>query len=99
MQSIFPRYDPTVPLNQQRYFPQRQAPHDLPREVISRAEYLPNVTTPVEDPQADPASVQFASAKDLARLWEATKGEEPQTDLGTFRMGVTRWIYTFCFPL
>lgn len=94
MQSIFPRYDPTVPLGHQRYFPQRSAGYDLPREVISRAEYLPSVTSPAEDPPSGPAVPQLASAKELERLWEATKGEEPQTDLGTFRLRVSRCVYT-----
>lgn len=48
MRSIFPRYNPNLPLSQQRYHPDpaSASPTDLPREVISKAEYSPSLYSP-----------------------------------------------------
>ncbi|KAI9866234.1 MAG: hypothetical protein M1830_005995, partial [Pleopsidium flavum] len=71
MQSIFPRYNPSVPLSQQRYYPDTArgaSPTNLPREVVSKAEYSPWSYSPgsagritkhgyAEGPKTAPASV------------------------------------------
>jgi len=48
MRSIFPRYNPNLPLSQQRYHPNpaNASPNNLPREVISKAEYSPSLYSP-----------------------------------------------------
>lgn len=48
MRSIFPRYNPNLPLSQQRYHPDPASvsPTNLPREVISKAEYSPSLYSP-----------------------------------------------------
>lgn len=48
MRSIFPRYNPNLPLSQQRYHPDpaNGSPNNLPREVISKAEYSPSLYSP-----------------------------------------------------
>ncbi|EEQ84293.1 uncharacterized protein BDCG_01098 [Blastomyces dermatitidis ER-3] len=105
MRSIFPRYDPNLPLNQQRYYPQRSAPNDLPREVISRSDYSPSVAsqqsafphTMRESTQLATA-VKLSSSEQLTRLWEAANGEGPQPELGTFYLRLSKvdhLTYTF----
>lgn len=48
MRSIFPRYNPNLPLSQQSYHPDpaSASPTNLPREVISKAEYSPSLYSP-----------------------------------------------------
>ncbi len=49
MQSIFPRYNPNLPLSQQRYYPdpaRGASPTNLPREVISKGDYSPSLYSP-----------------------------------------------------
>lgn len=48
MRSIFPRYNPNLPLSQQRYYPDpaNASPTNLPRDVISKAEYSPSLYSP-----------------------------------------------------
>lgn len=44
LRSMFPTYNPNLPLSQQQYYPQRQA--CLQGQVASREEYSPNLTSP-----------------------------------------------------
>lgn len=44
MRSMFPTYNPNLPLNQQQYYPQREA--SLQGQVASREEYSPNLASP-----------------------------------------------------
>ncbi|KAH8648085.1 hypothetical protein BGZ60DRAFT_390870 [Tricladium varicosporioides] len=43
MRSIFPRYNPELPLEHQPYFPTQQSPTHIPRTVINRAPYSPSM--------------------------------------------------------
>ncbi|KAK2742376.1 hypothetical protein FQN55_007910 [Onygenales sp. PD_40] len=105
MRSIFPRFNPRVRLSQQFYFPQRATPDNLPREVISRCDYSPSVTSPQSGfPHTKRKSTELAvasklsSTEQLARLWEATNGEGPDPALGTFHLRISKadpLTYTF----
>ncbi|EDN09458.1 predicted protein [Histoplasma mississippiense (nom. inval.)] len=82
MRSIFPRYDPNVPLSQQQYYPQRSRPNDLPREVISRCDYNQSVASPqsassrtMRESTQLAAAAKVTSSQQLTRLWEAANGE------------------------
>jgi hypothetical protein len=44
MRSMFPTYNPNIPLSQQQYYPQRET--GLQGQVVSREEYSPNMTSP-----------------------------------------------------
>lgn len=65
IRSMFPRYDPSVPLNKQPYYPQRATtPNDPPRQIVSRDSYnTQRIVTPsgldriVGGPKTAPASV------------------------------------------
>ncbi|KAF5491879.1 hypothetical protein CGCS363_v011011 [Colletotrichum siamense] len=41
LRSIFPQYNPEVPLNQQEYFPTQTSPTHIPRAVINRTTWYP----------------------------------------------------------
>ncbi|KAI9809534.1 MAG: hypothetical protein M1826_003826 [Phylliscum demangeonii] len=43
IRSIFPRYDPTVPLQHQNYRPTQPSPKHIPREHISKEAYSPTL--------------------------------------------------------
>jgi hypothetical protein len=49
--SMFPRYNPNVPLNQQNYYPQRTFPQrqsSLSPSTVSRREYQNTIATPID---------------------------------------------------
>ncbi|OLN82914.1 hypothetical protein CCHL11_08384 [Colletotrichum chlorophyti] len=54
LRSIFPQYNPEVPLNQQDYFPTQTSPTHIPRAVINRTTWFP-------EPEEDGRSVQQMS--------------------------------------
>ncbi len=51
LRSIFPQYNPDVPLDEQAYFPTQTSPTRIPRAVISRPLYSP-VSPATQQPQA-----------------------------------------------
>ena len=102
MQSIFPRYNPNVPLAQQQYYPGRASPTNLPREVISKAEYSPSLCSPgsaggrggnMEMSRMTPMEhVDYSTVEDLARLWEAANGQSSQETSNSIRMQICRQV-------
>jgi len=64
MRSMFPRYNPSIPLHRQQYYPTRGAsPTNIPMESIQRGEYSPHAWSPsrldevLGGPKTAPASV------------------------------------------
>ncbi|QSZ29497.1 hypothetical protein DSL72_004011 [Monilinia vaccinii-corymbosi] len=43
MRSIFPRYNPELPLEYQQYYPTQQSPRHVPQSAISRQPYSPGI--------------------------------------------------------
>ncbi|KAI9648630.1 hypothetical protein NHQ30_003268 [Ciborinia camelliae] len=43
MRSIFPRYNPELPLEYQQYYPTQQSPRHIPQNAISRQAYSPGI--------------------------------------------------------
>lgn len=43
MRSIFPRYNPELPLEHQQYYPTQQSPRHVPQSAISRQPYSPGI--------------------------------------------------------
>ncbi|KMU82760.1 hypothetical protein CIHG_00542 [Coccidioides immitis H538.4] len=90
MKSIFPVYDPNVPLDKQKYYPHRSS--SLPQNVILTAEtpsppsipVVPKVNT-CPKPSGNERG-PFASSDDLARLWEVANGGVFGANLGTFQL-------------
>ncbi|KAL9570169.1 hypothetical protein ACKAV7_005677 [Fusarium commune] len=67
LRSIFPAYNPEVPLGQQNYVPTEIQPTQMPRAVISRQTYHetpagPAPRNPVRSPVISPMSVQSAQS-------------------------------------
>lgn len=64
LRSIFPAYNPELPLNQQNYVPQETRPAEIPRAVISRQTYHETPAgaaprnPPVRSPVISPMSIQ-----------------------------------------
>lgn len=88
MQSMFPQYNPNVPLRDQEYRPTRDvaAPSQLPMEKISRPPYSP-------PPEAKgPAGMQFITpVSEMYQLWNSANGQ-PNSPMGpqTFSMQMNR---------
>ncbi|UNI23056.1 hypothetical protein JDV02_008899 [Purpureocillium takamizusanense] len=53
LRSIFPTYNPEVPLGQQQYGPTQMSPSRIPRAVISRQSYYEEPQQPVDESPAD----------------------------------------------
>ncbi|KAH8695478.1 proline-rich protein [Talaromyces proteolyticus] len=105
IRSMFPQYNPNVPLNEQQYFPQNGNLNSTtqPSGSSSTAARLPPADVDVLlGPKTVPASVlnfpsdelsprvQYSTAEDLLTLWESANGQELQESLGTFNMRVER---------
>ncbi|KAF7566163.1 hypothetical protein PtrSN002B_007315 [Pyrenophora tritici-repentis] len=92
MRSMFPIYDPTVPLSRQPYQPTQASPTQLPRAQISRSpyseSYVPHNNVRLTTSSAPPPAKPFFTPSSLLdNLWLATNGqEEPEVQLYTLRM-------------
>lgn len=72
VRSMFPRYNPEVPLNQQSYYPTARSPTHIPRAVISRPLYSPEPVTPSSPPP--PIDGALARAQEGAQQWPPAPG-------------------------
>ena len=92
MRSMFPIYDPTVPLARQPYQPTQASPTQLPRAQISRSpyseSYVPHSNVRLTASSAPPPAKPFFTPSSLLdNLWLAANGqEEPDVQLYTLRM-------------
>lgn len=93
MRSIFPVYDPTVPLTRQAYKPTETSPTHIPRAQISRSPYSPENYIPYGNLTAsgrkglEPPKTFFTPSNLLDNLWLATNGqEEPAVQIYTLKM-------------
>jgi hypothetical protein len=68
LRSIFPAYNPDLPLNQQNYVPTETRPAEIPRAVISRQTYHETPAgaaprnPPIRSPVISPMSIQSAQS-------------------------------------
>jgi hypothetical protein len=86
MRSIFPQYNPNLPLSHQHYIPTQVSPPGIPREKISKQPYSPEFVPPpglyiphanVRDQQAPKSPSSTPSHTPLEQLelaWEVTNG-------------------------
>jgi hypothetical protein len=94
MRSMFPVYDPTVPLTRQPYHPTQASPTQIPRAQISRSpysseSYVPHSNFRSSNSSAPPPPPKpfFTPSNLLDNLWLATNGqEEPSVQIYTLRM-------------
>lgn len=104
--SIFPQYNPEVPLNQQSYYPTQRSPTHIPRSAISRPMmYSPEPVTPasppppIDPPRAPgpqatgppPPLPTVSTTDELKGLWKATNGWKASESEGSvFCMKMTQ---------
>lgn len=106
IRSIFPTYNPSLPLAKQSYHPQRTT--SLPRQLYQRDEYRTRASTPsqlddatgglrtapasiVDFPRDLPRAVKFSNARELPKLWEATNGQDPSVVHDSFDLQMARY--------
>ncbi|RHZ52353.1 hypothetical protein CDV55_101954 [Aspergillus turcosus] len=104
MKSIFPRYDPNVPLSRQQYYPQssgsppRTRPNLrgltlTPEPEIDRAlgpKTVPASVLNFPTDMLEPLEVHYSSAAELKSLWEVANGQRLQNLMGTFNLRMHR---------
>ncbi|OAL49365.1 hypothetical protein IQ07DRAFT_587939 [Pyrenochaeta sp. DS3sAY3a] len=93
MRSMFPVYDPTVPLGNQAYIPTQTSPTHLPRTQISRSPYSPTYYVPHSNVRSSsstappPPKPFFTPSNLLENLWLATNGQDdPSIQIYTLKM-------------
>ncbi|KAJ5137243.1 hypothetical protein N7526_003476 [Penicillium atrosanguineum] len=105
IRSIFPQFDPKLPLNKQHFNPPMHA--ETPAAKPRRPQLT--LSTPSSDidqalgPKTVPASIlnfpagvlepeeiRYSSPQELELLWEAANGQRAQNLFGTFNMRMTR---------
>lgn len=108
MRSMFPRFDPKLPLNNQ--ITQSQMPSDdQPLKKSARPHLTLTTSSEIDHvlgPKTVPASVlnfpngisdsseeiQYSTPYELEMLWEAANGQRPQNLVGTFNLHMTRYL-------
>ncbi|RAH85315.1 hypothetical protein BO86DRAFT_188420 [Aspergillus japonicus CBS 114.51] len=104
MRSMFPQYNPQLPLNQQAYY--SQASDHTPRNYSRPSNILLSPAPEIDQalgPKTVPASVlnfpsgvldtpemRYSSVEELKSLWEAANGQRPQTMPETFNLRLQR---------
>ncbi|KAL7963909.1 hypothetical protein V8C34DRAFT_266901 [Trichoderma compactum] len=82
LRSMFPTYNPDLPLDQQNYGPIQMNPSGVPRAVVSRQSYYesaepvpeqPPVRVPIR-PQNPPIIPAICTTEQLQDLWKVTNG-------------------------
>ncbi|KAF2803783.1 uncharacterized protein BDZ99DRAFT_398990 [Mytilinidion resinicola] len=97
MRSMFPVYDPTVPLGRQAYAPTQTSPTHIPVNRIHRSPYSPELYIPhgnvnngdqeSSDAPTFTCAPYFTPSALLENLWVATNGqEEPAVQIYTLKM-------------
>lgn len=103
MHSIFPRYNPDVPLEYQQYYPTQASPTHIPREVISRRPYSPEGRSPLQSPYvlgvnpgqfprgiSEAPIMDPSSNEEMKELWKVVNGWRVQpSEARTFCMKMT----------
>lgn len=103
IRSMFPRYNPDLPLNQQQYYPQtlNRSARSSPRPknlTLSPASEIDRSLGPKTVPASvlnfpmsmlDPVEVQYSSLEELNSLWDAANGQRPQY-IKPFNLHMTR---------
>lgn len=104
MRSMFPKFDPKLPVDQQNYHP--RISNELPRTKSRRPQLTLSPTSEIDQvlgPKTVPASVlnfptgvleadeiRYSSPRELEILWEAANGQRPQNLVGTFNLQMSK---------
>lgn len=83
MRSIFPKYNPDLPLEHQPYFPTQTSPTHIPKTIINRRPYSPSIHSTTRSPTGlqSPLAVgqspgQFPRGVQDERIMEPSSNEE-----------------------
>lgn len=98
MRSIFPRYDPNLPLNQQHYYPNDGRPPNIPPRAVSRSDcYKPGNAFSELAAHRPPSGkgLEVVSLEALEHLWNATNGEDLDNGIQTFHLRMKRLVRLF----
>ncbi|KAJ5645008.1 hypothetical protein N7507_011019 [Penicillium longicatenatum] len=106
MRSMFPQFDPKIPLNQQNYHlqmpasaPDSKAKPPRPKLTLSPTSEIDQALGPKTVPASvlnfptgvlDPEEFRFSSSQELDMLWEAANGQRPQNLCGSFHLRLTK---------
>lgn len=106
MNSIFPRYNFSLPLSQQKYYP--KSSNDSPRARVKPKELTLSPPPPIDQalgPKTVPASVmdfptgaldtpdiRYSTPTELKDLWEAANGQRPRDLTGSFKLRMIRFV-------
>jgi hypothetical protein len=106
MRSMFPRYNPNVPLDRQEYFPRNGQSHGLPSPPpLPHAEPAcpPAEVDAILGPRTVPpdvvqfpsdtfvsAPIQYSEPTELQSFWDAANGQKLTNSLGTFNLRLER---------
>lgn len=108
MRSMFPRFDPKLPLHNQVTKPHRPN-GDLPSKKSQRPQLTLTTSSEIDHvlgPKTVPASVlnfpngisdsseeiRYSTPYELEMLWEAANGQRPQNLAGTFNLHMARYV-------
>lgn len=106
MRSIFPKLDPTLPIDQQNYH--HRAPNEAPKAKPRKPQLTLSPTSEIDQvlgPKTVPASVlnfptgvlendeiRYSSLQELEVLWEAANGQRPQNLSGTYNLQMSKSV-------
>ncbi|KAK0630096.1 hypothetical protein B0T17DRAFT_489074 [Bombardia bombarda] len=74
LRSIFPQYNPEVPLDRQEYYPTQASPVHIPQSAISRPMYSPRTVGPRSPPLRSPL---VSPAPTASGRWPGGRVQEP----------------------
>ncbi|KAF2135391.1 uncharacterized protein K452DRAFT_303578 [Aplosporella prunicola CBS 121167] len=88
MRSIFPRYNPNVPLSQQQYKPTQPSPTEISKDKISRPSYSPKFYIPHSNVSQGRLKETpcYTPARELNHLWNAANGKPSEESKRTFSL-------------
>ncbi|RFU26641.1 hypothetical protein B7463_g9697, partial [Scytalidium lignicola] len=80
IRSIFPRYNPDLPLEHQQYYPTEASPTHIPKTIISKSPYTPSISGRSSAGLQSPLSVGQSPGRFPASLYDETILEPSSTD-------------------
>ncbi|OJD40286.1 acetylserotonin methytransferase-like protein [Diplodia corticola] len=92
MRSIFPRYNPDLPLSHQQYKPTQTSPADIPKDKISRKPYSPTFYVPHANVlrSGSPEEPYYTPKIELGTLWDAANGKARPEGWRTYALQMHR---------
>ncbi|OGE50493.1 hypothetical protein PENARI_c016G07776 [Penicillium arizonense] len=106
MRSMFPQFDPNLPVKQQSY--QKQTPNNSqltkstrkpPKLTLTTSNHIDHVLAPKTVPASvldfptgswEPEEVKYSSNEELMMLWETANGQRPENLVGTLNLRMTK---------